>query len=66
MSEEMDNWQKHIYDDCTAFVGEEFEHRPDDVTLGISKREAYVIIKALEDQQRYLHPILRVQDKETQ
>ncbi len=59
----MDVIQKHIYNDCRAFVGEKFEHHKDEVTISISQREAYVIMKALEDQQRLLNPLLFVDEE---
>ena len=53
----MDKWQEHIYKDCVALVGEEFEHIEHEVTISLGKREAYIVMKALEDQQRYLNPL---------
>ncbi len=53
----MDVIQKHIYNDCKTFVGEEFEHQENEPTISIGLREAYVIMKAFEDQQKYLNPL---------
>ena len=58
----MDTIQKHIYDDCKTFVGEEFEHSENEPTISIGLREAYVIMKALEDQQRLLNPLVTVEE----
>lgn len=61
----MDVWQEHVYKDCKAFVGAEFEHTEHAPTISLEKREAYIVMKALEDQQKYLNPILCVEpDKE--
>ncbi|KKK86065.1 hypothetical protein LCGC14_2766940 [marine sediment metagenome] len=56
----MDTIQKHIHDDCKVFVGEVFEHQEHEPTISIGLREAYVIMKALEDQQRYLNPLVKL------
>ena len=61
----MDSWQKHVYNDCSAFVGEKFEHIENEPTISLSKREAYVVMKALEDQQKYLNPLLEVPNEQT-
>ena len=53
----MDTIQNHIYNDCRVFVDEKFEHHENEATISICQREAYVIMKALEDQQKYLHPL---------
>ncbi len=51
----MDNWQIHIRNKCSAFLGTEFEYEKNEVTISLNQREAYVVMKALEDQQRYLN-----------
>lgn len=51
----MDNWQKHVFDKCLAFT-ESFEYEEKEVTISLNLREAYVVLKAFEDQQRYLNP----------
>lgn len=61
----MDVIQNHIYNDCKAFVDEKFEHCENEPTISLGLREAYVIIKALEDQQRYLNPPLVVSESLT-
>ena len=58
--EPMDNWQKHVADKCAAFVGSEFKYSEHEVTISLNQREAYVVMKALEDQQRLLNPVLVV------
>lgn len=58
----MDTIQKHVYDDCSAFVGERFEHYEHETHISISQREAYVIMKAFEDQQRYLNPVMVIKE----
>ena len=56
----MDNWQKHVADKCRVFVGAEFEYDEHETTISLNRREAYVVMKALEDQQRLLNPVLVV------
>lgn len=56
----MDNWQKHVFDKCLAFTGEDFEFEEKEVTISLNSREAYIVLKALEDQQRYLNPMKEV------
>ena len=53
----MDNWQKHVFDKCSAFTGADFEYEEKEVTISLDLREAYVVLKALEDQQRFLNPM---------
>ena len=50
----MDVWQKQIYDDCAALVSGDKEK------FSLGRREAYIVMKALEAQQRYLHPLRKV------
>lgn len=59
----MDNWQKHIYNKCSAFISEDFKYEEKETTISLNLREAYIVLKALEDQQRYLNPALLVEDK---
>lgn len=61
----MDMIQSHVYSDCKAFIGNEFKHEEFEITISIGLREAYVIMKALEDQQRYLHPRMAVPESST-
>ncbi len=56
----MDTWQKHVYDDCVALVGEEFEHEEHEPSISLGRREAYIVMKALEDQQKYLNPLIEI------
>ena len=57
----MDSWQKHIYNDCAAFVGEDFDgNEKIGATISFGQREAYVVMKALEFQEMYGNPMLIV------
>ena len=47
----MDNWQSHIYKKVSAFTG--FEYEENETTISLNQREAYIVMKALEDQQKY-------------
>ena len=57
----MDNWQIHIRNKCSAFLGTEFEYEKNEVTISLNQREAYVVMRALEDQQKYLNPVLTIE-----
>ena len=57
----MDKWQEHVYKDCIAFVNEEFEHQENETTISLGQREAYIVMRALEDQQKYLNPVLTIE-----
>jgi hypothetical protein len=59
----MDNWQKHVFDKCSAFVSEEFAYVENEVTISLNQRETYIVMKALEDQQKYLNPTIQVEAK---
>lgn len=48
----MNNWQKHVFDKCSAFVDEDFEYDENEVTISLNQREAYVVLLALADQQK--------------
>ncbi len=61
----MDNWQKHVYNDCRAFVDQRFEHSEREPTISLGQREVYIVMKALEDQQRLLNPPLVVTESVT-
>lgn len=56
----MDNWQKHTFNKLAAFVDQEFEYDENEAHISLNQREAYVVLKALEDQQKYLNPALLV------
>lgn len=59
----MDSWQEALYERMQSFAGDSAiaaNEGIEPVQLGIRQAEAYVIMKALEDQQRYLNPILAV------
>ena len=56
----MDNWKKHVYDKCSVFVKEEFKYEENEVTISLNSKEAYIVLKALEDQQMLRNPILEV------
>lgn len=63
----MDSWQKAMYKKLKDFVGYGEISEPDgkeSVKMSITQKEAYVLMKSLEDQQRYLSPTLLVQPKE--
>ena len=57
----MDTWQEHVYKDCAALVGQEFEHA-DEVTISLGQREVYIVMKALEFQEKYENPLLEVKE----
>lgn len=56
----MDNWQKHVFDKCSAFINEDFKYDKNEVTMSFNQREIYVLMKALEDQQKYLNPLFEI------
>ena len=56
----MDTWQKHVYNDCAAFVGETFEHSENEPTISRGQREAYIVMKALEFQEKHENPLLQI------
>lgn len=60
----MDNWQKKLHKrldeftrDCTSSLNESCEP----IKISVNVAEAYVLMRALEDQQRYLNPITTVE-----
>ena len=59
----MDEWQKSIYETCRRLVAEAGPKGiPDRIPAAIAftAPEAYVVMKALEDQEKFTHPILEV------
>ena len=52
--QDYDDIQKRLYERCVGFINKDHD-RP--VCMGLSKMEAYVVTKALEDQSRYLNPM---------
>ncbi len=60
----MDKWQEHVYWNCRSFVDTELEHIDNEVTISLVQREAYIVMKALEDQQRYLNPQMVIEANE--
>ena len=56
----MDNWQKHVFDKCQTFLGTDFEYEEHEVQITLNQREAYIVMKALEDQQ--LNPLIEVKE----
>ncbi len=60
--EEMDNWQKHVADKVYAFIDADFKYEENETHISLNQREAYVVLKALEDQQKYLNPLLVVEE----
>lgn len=57
----MDNWQKHVFDKCSTFVGADFKYEGHETTISLNQREAYIVKKALEDQEKYLNPMIKVE-----
>ena len=65
----MDKWQSSLLTQMYAFTGEQALHAEDEVNMGINATQAYVIMKALEDQEKYrdmlakqANPLLEVRD----
>ena len=58
----MNNWQNHVADKMSAFIGEDFEYAENEVRMDINQREAYVILKALEFQELHSRPLLVMED----
>ena len=56
----MDNWQSHVYSKMSAFIDEKFVYTENEVNISLNQREAYVVLKALEDQQKYLNPTMSI------
>lgn len=56
----MDNLQKHVHQKCSAFTDEHFEYEENEVTISLNSKEAYVVMKAIEDQQRFLNPLVPI------
>ena len=59
----MDNWQKHVSDKVKTFIDADFEYEENETTISLNQREAYIVLKALEDQQKYLNPLLTIKSK---
>lgn len=65
----MDKWQKQINKRLSEFIGNIVDNSKSvspDVKIAINHKEAYVLLKALEDQQRYLNPLIEVQVSQPQ
>ena len=59
----MDEWQKKVYEKCKGLIGSESpETKSASISISLTTSETYVVMKALEDQQRYLNPLLEVND----
>lgn len=58
----MDEWQKHVHDKVSAFVDTDFVYTENEVTLSMNQREAYVVLKALEAQDKSENPLLVARD----
>lgn len=58
----MDTWQSQLYKRVKDFTDESFDSDAPAVYISIGHHEAYVIMKALEDQQRHLHPLQVIKD----
>lgn len=58
----MDEWQRQIYKRLSDFVSSIEDNSltiTPELKIPINHKEAYVIVKALEDQQRYLNPLIK-------
>ena len=55
----MDKWQNSLLNEMYAFTGEQALHTENELVMSINTTQAYVIMKALEDQASY-HALLRV------
>lgn len=55
----MDRWQDSLLNEMHAFAGEAALHSENEVHVCINVTQAYVIMKALEDQESY-HALLKV------
>lgn len=53
----MDEWQKQIYKRLTDYIG---NIANEECKIILNFREAYVLLKALEGQQRYLNPVIEL------
>lgn len=54
----MDNWQKQLFDKCSVFIDSRSCHDlSNSDTISLNVKEAYIVKKALEDQERHLYPI---------
>ncbi len=62
----MDSWQKNIGDKLSVFLDIKSIDGPEEVRIDINQKEAYVLLKALEDQQRYLNPLLVLKNGDTE
>ncbi len=61
----MDEWQKHCYEKMRDFIGKVPETVVgEEVKIGINRKEAYIFLKALEDQNKYLNPIFHIGPQE--
>lgn len=58
-----DNWQKHVYNKCSAFIGEDFKYEENEVSISLNQREAYVVMKALEVQEKVENPMMIVEEE---
>ena len=57
-----EKWLKEqIYDKLAKFVGDKCQHHEDPIRMGITQQESYVLMKSMEDQQRYLNPIVEIE-----
>lgn len=59
----MDQWQKHVADKCSAFVGEDFKYVKGEMTISLNQREAYVVMKALEAMEKQENPLREVSNE---
>lgn len=44
----MDKWQEHVLGKCRAFLKEGILYEEKEVQISLNQREAYVVMKALE------------------
>ena len=53
----MDKWQKHVYNKVLAFVDANFEYTENEVTISMNRREAYIVMKALQAAEKVESPL---------
>jgi len=62
----MDDWQKSLHERLVEFIGDtgEFTESKNPISLSINIKEAYVLIKALEAQEKFENPMMIVEKKD--
>ena len=57
----MDTWQKYCYKKLVDFVGTNPETVVgEEVKMGFNRKEAYIFLKALEAQEKFDNPLIRI------